>query len=219
MSRELPERPSFDHLRKQAKVLLRELRRRDPDARLSIAQHALAREYGFASWRHLKSHVQQLMSRERDVPLADFAFGRYTTKARLALYFSRDEAGKAGSTSIDPAHVLLGSIRAGAGVTAQIFERARVSLDTARMETVTRAGGAPIASSVQIPFSAITRRLLLAATGKANRLGHETIGIGHLLLAMLERWESREGLLLTRWGISAERVRRDIADMLGGESN
>jgi hypothetical protein len=36
---------------------------------------------------------------------------------------------------------------------------------------------------------------------------------------MLERWESREGLLLTRWGISAERVRRDIADMLGGESN
>jgi ATP-dependent Clp protease ATP-binding subunit ClpA len=101
----------------------------------------------------------------------------------------------------------------------QIFERARVSLDMARMETVTRAGGPPIPSSVQIPFSAITQRLLLAATGEANRLGHETIGIGHLLLAMLEHPESSEGLLLARWGISAERVRRGIADMLGGESN
>jgi hypothetical protein len=45
MSRDLPERPSLDHLRKQAELLLRELRRRDPDAKLTAAQHALAREY------------------------------------------------------------------------------------------------------------------------------------------------------------------------------
>jgi hypothetical protein len=151
MSRELPERPNLDHLRKQAKVLLRELRARNPQAKLSTAQHALAREYGFASWRDLKSHVQELVRREPDVPFADYAFGRYTRKARLALFFSRE-----------------------------------------------------------IPFSSITRRLLLAASGEADRLGHETIGIGHLLLAMLERRESSESSLLTRWGITAEQVRHGI---------
>jgi hypothetical protein len=210
MSRELPERPSLDHLRKQAKVLLRELRVRDPRAKLSTAQHALAREYGFASWRDLKSHVLELMSPEPGVPPTDYAFGRYTSRARLALFFSRDEAGKAGSTLIDPAHVLLGAIRAGVGSKSRIFDRAHVSLDAARVEIVTRPRGATIPYSVEIPFSGTTRHLLLAATGEAGRLGHETIGIGHLLLAMLERRESSESSLLTRWGITAEQVRHGI---------
>jgi len=218
MSREFPERPSLDHLRKQAKVLLRELRSRDPRAKLSSAQHALAREYGFASWSELKAHVQRLPAPEPDVPLSDYAFGRYTSKARLALFFSRDEAGKAGSTAIDPEHILLGSIRAGAGSKVRIFEQAQLSLDAARAETLVGRGGTPLPYSVEIPFSALTRRVLLAATGEADRLGHESIGIAHLVLAMIDRRKSRASSLLTRWGITSERVRDGIAEMLDEES-
>ena len=58
MSRDLPARPHLDHLRKQAKDLLRELQQRKPDAQLSDAQHAIAREYGFASWPKLRAHVE-----------------------------------------------------------------------------------------------------------------------------------------------------------------
>ena len=60
MSRDLPDHPNLDHLKKQAKALLRTLREHDANASLTDAQHALAREYGFASWPKLKAHVEAL---------------------------------------------------------------------------------------------------------------------------------------------------------------
>lgn len=57
---ELPESPSLDWLRKQAKRHLGDLRQTNPEAKLADAQFALAREYGFSSWRALKAHVDSL---------------------------------------------------------------------------------------------------------------------------------------------------------------
>ena len=92
-----------------------------------------------------------------------------------------------------------------------------VPLDVARTEATSGTDRPPVPSSVEIPFSGATKRILLAATGEADRLGHETIGIAHLLLAMLDRRESRAGTLLTRWGITSERVRAGIAELLDEE--
>src|SRR5262245_3437257 len=76
MSRELPPRPSLEHLRKQAKDLLRAIERGDPAAleraraaarppgaalKLADAQHVVAAEYGFADWAALKHHVESLV--------------------------------------------------------------------------------------------------------------------------------------------------------------
>lgn len=60
MSRELPAQPNLEHLRKQAKNLLREWRRQDSGTlrQLADAQHELAHEYGFSNWAKLKEHVQ-----------------------------------------------------------------------------------------------------------------------------------------------------------------
>jgi ankyrin repeat protein len=63
--RRLPERPSLEQLRKQAKEHLDALRAVDPSATLSIAQHALAREYGFDSWPTLVHHVESLQPANR----------------------------------------------------------------------------------------------------------------------------------------------------------
>jgi hypothetical protein len=60
MSRYLPPHPNLDHLKKQAKDLLRDLKQRNPATKLADAQHALAREYGFASWPKLKVYVDSL---------------------------------------------------------------------------------------------------------------------------------------------------------------
>lgn len=57
MPRQLPARPSFEYLQKEAKQLLLELRRTTPRARLAAAQRALAKEYGFSTWAALKAHV------------------------------------------------------------------------------------------------------------------------------------------------------------------
>jgi ankyrin repeat protein len=67
---DLPARPDLDHLRHQAKDLLRAARTGDDDAigrissvssdmTLTSAQLALAREYGFVSWAKLKREVER----------------------------------------------------------------------------------------------------------------------------------------------------------------
>jgi ankyrin repeat protein len=59
-ARALPARPSLEHLKSEAKQRLRVLRRQNPQAKLAIAQLAVARDYGFASWRQLKAHVDKI---------------------------------------------------------------------------------------------------------------------------------------------------------------
>jgi ankyrin repeat protein len=59
-ARTLPARPSLEHLKNEAKQRLKALRKQNPDAKLAAAQLALAREYGFASWRQLKAHVDNV---------------------------------------------------------------------------------------------------------------------------------------------------------------
>jgi len=62
MSQALPARPNLDWLRKTAKQQLHELRKSNPHARLAGAQLALAREYGFRSWRAMKAEVDRLQA-------------------------------------------------------------------------------------------------------------------------------------------------------------
>ena len=52
-SRSLPENPSEEYLRKEAKRLAR-----DEAIQLAAAQRRLAREYGFRNWTELIGHVK-----------------------------------------------------------------------------------------------------------------------------------------------------------------
>jgi ankyrin repeat protein len=62
MSQALPARPNLDWLRKTAKQQLQELRKDNPGAKLAAAQLALARQYGFRSWRALKAEADRLQA-------------------------------------------------------------------------------------------------------------------------------------------------------------
>jgi len=59
-ARSLPDKPSLDWLRKQAKRRLGELQAGNPSAQLADAQFDLAKQYGFTSWRALKAHIDAL---------------------------------------------------------------------------------------------------------------------------------------------------------------
>ena len=60
MARALPLRANLDWLRKTAKERLDVLRATNPSATLSDAQLAIAREYGFPSWRALHTRVEEV---------------------------------------------------------------------------------------------------------------------------------------------------------------
>ncbi len=55
MSRNLPEKPNLEYLKKQAKEL-----RGTRGGKLAAAQHELANSYGFPTWAKLKAHVEAL---------------------------------------------------------------------------------------------------------------------------------------------------------------
>src|SRR5947207_15358241 len=56
----LPDAPSIEWLRKQAKRRLAELRQTDRNAKLAAAQIYVAAQYGFATWRARKAHAESL---------------------------------------------------------------------------------------------------------------------------------------------------------------
>lgn len=55
----LPERASLEYLKKLAKDQLQNLRQINPNTKLAAAQVAVARDFGFSSWRTLKAEVEQ----------------------------------------------------------------------------------------------------------------------------------------------------------------
>jgi ankyrin repeat protein len=65
MPQALPANPNLDWLKKTAKQRLVQLRAGRPDAKLHEAQLAIAQDYGFTSWRALKTHVDSA-GRDRD---------------------------------------------------------------------------------------------------------------------------------------------------------
>ena len=68
MPQQLPAHPNLDHLRKQAKDVLRMLRRQNPRWKLADAQRAIARGYGFVNWPSLRTHVQKIRHEQGPSP-------------------------------------------------------------------------------------------------------------------------------------------------------
>src|SRR3954471_3336556 len=142
-------------------------------------------------------------------------FERYTERARRVLFFARYEASQLGSISIETEHLLLGLIREGKGLTSRIFARSHLSLESIRKEiegrTVFRE---KVSTSVEIPFSAETKRVLQFAAEEADRLLHNYIGTEHLLLGILREERSVAATILMEKGMRLTTVREDIVQLL-----
>src|SRR5512132_369399 len=142
-------------------------------------------------------------------------FERYTERARRVLFFARYEASQLGSISIETEHLLLGLIREGKGLTSRIFARSHLSLENIRKEiegrTVFRE---KVSTSVEIPFSAETKRVLQFAAEEADRLLHNYIGTEHLLLGILREERSVAASILMEKGMRLHTVREDSVQLL-----
>ena len=142
-------------------------------------------------------------------------FERYTERARRVRFFARYEASQLGSISIETAHLLLGLIREGKGLTSRIFQRSHLSLDSIRKDiegrTVFRE---KVSTSVEIPFSGETKRVLQYAAEEADRLLHNYIGTEHLLLGLLREERSVAASILMEKGMRLHAVREDIVQLL-----
>jgi hypothetical protein len=113
---QLPQRPSLEHLRKQAEV-----RKRERAISSSQARNELARSYGFASWPKLVQHVQagELEDIERALVLADVSALSTLLRAEPA----------AATLEIDGLAPLLLLLRRSSGSPVDLRSCARLLLD------------------------------------------------------------------------------------------
>ena len=109
----------------------------------------------------------------------------------------------------------MGSFARGKGLTSRIFARSHLSLENIRKEiegrTVFRE---KVSTSVEIPFSAETKRVLQFAAEEADRLLHNYIGTEHLLLGILREERSVAASILMEKGMRLNTVREDIVQLL-----
>lgn len=141
-------------------------------------------------------------------------FSRFTGPARSAVVAAQNEAHAAGHVEIRTEHLLLGLLAAPDGTAPRVL-----AADGVTPEALRRAATAPLPPGgadvpALIPFDAGAKKALELTFREALRLGHQHVGTGHLLLALLEH-EDGSGVL-TALGLRKpeieERVRTEVAD-------
>ena len=140
-------------------------------------------------------------------------FEPYTEKARRVIFFARFEAGRYGSPCIDTEHLLLGILREGTAIAMRLsrtpftFEQIRK-----RIDELTPRGNA-VSTSVDMPISEGSKRILGYAAEEAERLGDYYLGTNHLLLGMARESDGLAAKVLAEAGINLSEFRDEIARM------
>src|SRR5262245_2327522 len=147
-------------------------------------------------------------------------FERYTERARRVIFFARYEASQLGSNSIETEHLLLGLIREGKGLTSRIFSKSHLSMESIRKEIEGRSiYRDKVSTSVDIPLSAESKRVLSFASEEAERMLHNYIGTEHILLGLMREGKCVAAQLLAGKGMRLGSVREDIVQLLNEKAN
>ena len=136
-------------------------------------------------------------------------FERYTEKARRAIFFARYEAAQFGSPYIETEHLLLGVIRDDKALTNRFL---RSQVESIRKQVESHAVGRQKAStSVDLPVSNESKRVLAYAAEEAERLAHKHIGTEHLLLGLLREEKCFAAQILMERDVRLDHVRGELA--------
>ncbi len=140
-------------------------------------------------------------------------FERYTEKARRVIFFARYEASQFGSPYIETEHLLLGVLREDKALTNR-FLRTHASVESIRKKI---EGHAPVRekvpTSVDLPLSDESKRVLAYAAEEAERLANKNIAPEHLFLGLLREERCYAATLLNERGLNLAAAREQIAKM------
>jgi ATP-dependent Clp protease ATP-binding subunit ClpA len=144
-------------------------------------------------------------------------FERYTEKARRVIFFARYEASQYGSPYIETEHLLLGLLREDRAlakrflgeVNAEEGIRAEIERHITSREC--------ISTSVEVPLTLESKKVLNLAGEEADRLGHRHVGTEHILLGVLRVEGSLASKILQARGVKIAMLREQMAKVSGPE--
>jgi len=135
-------------------------------------------------------------------------FERYTEKARRVIFFARYEASQFGSPYIETEHLLLGIVREDKALSNRLL-RSEVASIRKQVESQTTARE-KTSTSVDLPLSNESKRVLAYAAEEAERLSHKHIGTEHLLLGLLREEKCFAAQILKERGVQLSQVREEL---------
>lgn len=147
-------------------------------------------------------------------------FERFTDRAQQAVeVFAEEEARIRSHDWIGTEHLLLGLLRDDNGMAIKALTSLGVSPAAARQqddqlieEAVGMGQGTPRVGP--LPFTPRSRHVLELSGYEANRLGHDHITTGHVLLALISEIDGLAGQVLAKLGAHLATAREQMAELV-----
>jgi len=138
----------------------------------------------------------------------------FTDRHKQAVDLSLEEARQLGHEHLGTEHLLLGLLGAGDGVAVQVLASMGIPLEEARsrVENIIGHGAGTRAGRIQPTPQA--RRVLGLTLREALALGHNDVGTGHLLLALLREGHGIAAQVLTALGADHAQVREKVLGLM-----
>lgn len=142
--------------------------------------------------------------------------GRFTERAQKVLGLAQEEARGLKHPAVGTEHLLLGLLREGEGVGAKALQNLGLDLDQVRQEIIKVIGQEEHMPQGEITLTPRAKKVLELANEEARRQGVNYIGTEHILLGVLREGEGIAARVLANLGVSADKVRQQVAMLLGG---
>jgi ATP-dependent Clp protease ATP-binding subunit ClpC len=159
-----------------------------------------------------KSLFEEIAGALGDRKRAAAEFGHnYTPRACQVFELAQEEAKRLKHNFIGTEHVLLGLVRLGQGVAANVLRREGVDLEKLRLEVeryVLRASEGTLPPP--FPFTPRMKRVLETAQKEARSLSHTYVGTEHILLGLLGDDDGAASRVLRSFGLDASRIRQEV---------
>ena len=140
---------------------------------------------------------------------------KFTERAKKVLVFAQDEATRFNHNYIGTEHLLLGLLREGDGIAAQVLTNLGVESRTVRnaVEFVIGRGERTVAGNFRLTPRA--KRVIEFSVEEARRRGHNHIGTEHLLLGLLREGGGTGPGVLESLGVNLDEVRARVVQLIG----
>ncbi|TVQ32636.1 MAG: ATP-dependent Clp protease ATP-binding subunit [Phycisphaeraceae bacterium] len=143
-------------------------------------------------------------------------FERFTDRARKVMALANQEAQRFNHEYIGTEHILLGLVKEGSGVGANVLKNLGVDLRKVRLEVEKLVKSGPdMVTMGKLPQTPRAKKVIEFAIEEARNLNHNYVGTEHLLLGLLREHDGVAAQVLMNLGLKLEEVREEVLNLLG----
>jgi len=143
-------------------------------------------------------------------------FERFTDRARKVMALANQEAQRFNHEYIGTEHILLGLVKEGSGVGANVLKNLDVDLRKVRLEVEKLVKSGPeMVTMGKLPQTPRAKKVIEFAIEEARSLNHNYVGTEHLLLGLLREHDGVAAQVLMNLGLKLEEVREEVLNLLG----